>query len=963
MLKKVEDISSQDFSGGLSTVSSIFSLNKNQSPNMMNVRVNFDGSIEKRMGTNIQNATTVGSSGIGGFTSGGGALTNNLIAFWNMNETAGTREDVAPGGGNDLSDNNSVSFANGILNNAALFVAANKEYLLINNTSTLATGDIDFSMSTWVYLNATDNMNQQTLISKLGFSPVGQNADSDTVLLIHADTSAFADASIYNHVVSTTGNAIIDTNQLKFGTASGNFDGNASTLRVPDNDVFYFGASNWTVDCWVRFNAFPVTEREAIFYHQGSDSSHGFTLYFLNSSGDVHELWITNYLVLNQGTGVILANTLTTNTWYHFAWVRSSNNILYFVDGTLQGTTAYTGDIQNFTEPIEIGGTLSPLGTSIGGYFNGWIDEYRVSHGQARWVSNFTPPTIAYGSSTTNTDFEYWLYIDTDNQVVFDVSSSGTVANGSVRATSIGALDTATWYNVIAWHDTGDTLGISVNLSVNTATYASGVREGSGPFVVGAVSNGVSSFLDGRIDETAFWKKVLTATDRTELYNAGNAITILSPSSEYTWGSFDFGASNIRWYIVAAGTALYASSNLGVTLTTFGTSQTASYHHFERSRNQLVITNDAYNNVLIWDGSGGTHASILNNSAPTARFAINHQAFLILLNTNTRKRGFYWEDELTQITGDWGDSFDLPSSLDDEVTAAFVLRNSLYVSLRERLYRLTFVGGNPDWSYKEIKNWGFVPRTVELVTIKDAGEVAVGMSWDGRIRLFDGSEDRIISDNIENDNHLCDFALEKLGSAGSGLGICHSVYDKNEQFYRLCVAIGANSTETTHFINLNLRNSAFFPESNRPFNTMVMARSDNKNYLLAGDRSGRIHLIDSGTLDANVQPINEVFDSPIYFQKSPSEISKSHIIDLYFDPIQSADLYYQDRIDFKDSFSGRDTLSFNSANLIQIKHQVDVPSTQNVYQFRLLSSSSTGMHWKLNRVDFFNEVMGVGKNT
>jgi hypothetical protein len=30
--------------------------------------------------------------------------------------------------------------------------------------------------------------------------------------------------------------------------------------------------------------------------------------------------------------------------------------------------------------------------------FNGWLDEFRISKGIARWTSNFTPPTAPYDS-------------------------------------------------------------------------------------------------------------------------------------------------------------------------------------------------------------------------------------------------------------------------------------------------------------------------------------------------------------------------------------------------------------------------------------------------------------------------------------------------------------------------------------------------------------------------------------
>src|SRR3990167_5804230 len=147
MLKKVVDLISYE-GKGLNTNPNIFTVTKDQSPNMMNIRVEHDGSKMKRLGTVTMNTVIIADSAGAGFNPTGG-ITNNLIAFWTLNEPSGDRMDSF--GGHTLLDNNTVENASGIRSAAALFVSANNEYLLHANTSTLATGDINFSFSTWFY--------------------------------------------------------------------------------------------------------------------------------------------------------------------------------------------------------------------------------------------------------------------------------------------------------------------------------------------------------------------------------------------------------------------------------------------------------------------------------------------------------------------------------------------------------------------------------------------------------------------------------------------------------------------------------------------------------------------------------------------------------------------------------------------------------------------------------------------
>lgn len=441
------------------------------------------------------------------------------------------------------------------------------------------------------------------------------------------------------------------------------------------------------------------------------------------------------------------------------------------------------------------------------------------------------------------------------------------------------------------------------------------------------------------------------------------------------WASFDFGSGsdNKRWYCVSAGTAVWASSDMGVSFVRIASGRTQTYQYMERSKNILVMTTDAYDPVLYWAGSAGTFAVLLNGSAPLAKYSVNFAGFLILLNSSTNKRGFYYENENTQLTGGFngvlttGGSFDFPSSFDDEVTASFTLSNKLFVSTRYALFAVSFVGGNPDWSFRKIKDWGFVPRTVDKVNLQfqgESGEVAVGLDWDRRVRVFDGQNDAIVSDKVENDNGMCNFATSKISYQGSGLTVSFGKTDYNELVYKLGVAIGPQSGQVTHMVCLNGRTNAIYPYdyTQSALMTMCMAESGNRRYLLAVDQSGWVHQMDSGNRDRNTHAINDIVDSPFLFDRSPSNSSKSNKIDLFFTVNSAGRLLFQDRIDFSSSFATRQDINIGSNNSsVQHYESVDLPSTQNVYQWRLTSSSSTTVPWELNRTDYFLNSLGIGR--
>jgi hypothetical protein len=121
---------------------------------------------------------------------------------------------------------------------------------------------------------------------------------------------------------------------------------------------------------------------------------------------------------------------------------------------------------------------------------------------------------------------EYRLsYLGTEDRFTFEVSQNGNNVT-QVDADDLGAPALSTWYFVVAWHDpVADVIAIQVNNGTpDTAAHATGIFDGTSLFCVGILNAGEAQGFDGLIDEVGLWNRVLTASERTTLYNDGYGI-------------------------------------------------------------------------------------------------------------------------------------------------------------------------------------------------------------------------------------------------------------------------------------------------------------------------------------------------------------------------------------------------------------------------------------------------------
>jgi len=232
--------------------------------------------------------------------------------------------------------------------------------------------------------------------------------DSYTKLLLPcdgADTSTdFPDSSSSSHVVTAINNAQVDTAQKKFGTGSALFDGTDDYLTVPDHADWNLAGDNFTLECLVRWNNLPADgSSHGLIGQWDTVANEAAFVWYINRSGATYNhgfSWSTNGSAGTVNGKIVASTGLSTSTWYHFAVVRSVNNLYFFQGGVQQGATADVTGVTIFdsSNNLTIGAYIEG-GTNIAD-FDGHIDELRISD-SARWTSNFIPPTKAYGPTFT----------------------------------------------------------------------------------------------------------------------------------------------------------------------------------------------------------------------------------------------------------------------------------------------------------------------------------------------------------------------------------------------------------------------------------------------------------------------------------------------------------------------------------------------------------------------------------
>jgi hypothetical protein len=206
-------------------------------------------------------------------------------------------------------------------------------------------------------------------------------AISGTKLLLNFINAGIYDSSMINDLI-TAGSTQASITQVKYGTASMKFNGTTDYLTIPASTLFGYGSGDFTIEMWYYFTG---TTSDTRYFFDQRTSAGGTQLApaVLLVSGVIN--------VYLNGVYAVVGSTVTTNSWNHLALVRSSGVTKLYINGSQAGSN-YTDANSYVASSMTIGATPSAVNTYN---WSGYIDDFRITKGYARYTSNFTAPTSA----------------------------------------------------------------------------------------------------------------------------------------------------------------------------------------------------------------------------------------------------------------------------------------------------------------------------------------------------------------------------------------------------------------------------------------------------------------------------------------------------------------------------------------------------------------------------------------
>jgi len=293
-----------------------------------------------------------------------------------------------------------------------------------------------------------------TQLSALG-STVGDVYFPQTELLLPLNGSngatSTSDLSNRNNTSSFSGNAQISTAQSKFGGSSLAFDGSGDKITIGDsywNDAI--STVDFTIEYWLRLNVQNATHRLITNY---TGSTNGWGMYY-STNNYIDFFWYhsSSWYYLNNVTGGT-KSVIPNDTWTHVAVTRHGDTWRLFLNGTAENTRTSLAHTIVSSSQNELTFGVRPDTGAQGA--NAYVNDLRITVGEARYTSNFTAPTTAHLTSAG----------DVNKQIIINSAADGVaIGTGGINQARIAKA----WVNFDA--DPSVSIRQSYNVSSITDT-------------------------------------------------------------------------------------------------------------------------------------------------------------------------------------------------------------------------------------------------------------------------------------------------------------------------------------------------------------------------------------------------------------------------------------------------------------------------------------------------------------
>ena len=223
----------------------------------------------------------------------------------------------------------------------------------------------------------------------------------------------------------------------------------------------------------------------------------------------------------------------------------------------LKGSSLWNG-LQGYWKMDDVSGQITDSsgngnhGTNNGASYQETGKLNKALGFQHDYVQVPNSQSLNPGDDLTLSAWVNWNGASGDNNVITkETAYEFRIRNGYVnyainpwawRGGTSSQISPNTWNHIVITNDRDGQQKIYIN-GVNTYSTNSGgaVRQNNNHVRIGARGNGsASAYFYGLIDETAIWNRVLTPSEITELYNAGNGKEI----TQYSNGTFTISKTN-----------------------------------------------------------------------------------------------------------------------------------------------------------------------------------------------------------------------------------------------------------------------------------------------------------------------------------------------------------------------------------------------------------------------------------
>lgn len=288
----------------------------------------------------------------------------------------------------------------------------------------------------------------------------------------------------------------------KFGT--GILDNRAQTsscVTAGTSTSTDLGSGDYTIEDFVRFYALPTGANKGVIFGKWDETNNrrSYQLYLGGPSleaGNIVFRISTNGLAGTVAELISWPWTPDLDHWYHVAVSRAGGELFLFIDGVQQGLAVADSNV------YFAGAARTVLGGQFDGAaiantaFTGFMDEFRLTVGFARYNADFTPPVAPFPRSVAgDPNFANVQWLSGFDSGINDESSVGrllTAQQGSVQSTpDDGAFNFQVIAHTVPQDDTfieaplipASSILTQIAQPLTTKTVTVGTKDGSTPAV------------------------------------------------------------------------------------------------------------------------------------------------------------------------------------------------------------------------------------------------------------------------------------------------------------------------------------------------------------------------------------------------------------------------------------------------------------------------------------------------